>query len=83
MLISPTAESKRKHLLKSKGIKVAPKTGKAAPVATTVKQDQDLLKIPKGKKVTEKRMNMSWRMLLRSFMDFMSSKAWPLCCRKS
>ena len=47
-------EGKRKNLLKTKGIKVAPK---AAPVASkpAPAKDDGQMKMPKGKKLTEKR----------------------------
>jgi len=48
------AESKRKNLLKTKGIKVAPKTAVAASKPAPAKSNGQM-KMPKGKKLTEKR----------------------------
>lgn len=48
------AEGKRKNLLKTKGIKVAPKTAPVVSKPAPAKGDGQI-KMPKGKKLTEKR----------------------------
>lgn len=49
------AESKRKHLLKAKGIKIRKSDAGAADAATPSKAEQAEIKMPKGKKVAESR----------------------------
>ncbi|WVR05119.1 hypothetical protein IAU60_002131 [Kwoniella sp. DSM 27419] len=48
-------ESKRKHLLKTKGIKITPKVAAPAPVKEVKKEEDGQIRLPKGKKLTESR----------------------------
>jgi len=52
--LTRATESKRKNLLKTKGIKLAPKSGSKATFTTSERSDP-AIKMPKGKKVTLQR----------------------------
>ncbi|WWD15849.1 hypothetical protein CI109_100273 [Kwoniella shandongensis] len=49
------AETKRKHLLKTKGIKISAKPQQAKATKSEEQKEDGQIKLPKGKKLTEKR----------------------------